>query len=574
MEAKKLHIVPLGGLDRIGMNMTAVECDGKIVVIDCGVAFPDGDAPGVDAIVPDTSWLEYRKKDVVGFVITHGHEDHIGSLQYVLKDFHVPIYGTRFTIALIRRRLEDAGINGDLHECAYGDRVTLGNMEAELVRSNHSVPDPAMIVLRTPAGTLVHTGDFKVDYTPVRGGAIDLARLAEIGNEGVLALLCESTNAEQCGHTPSESDVGPAIDRLMESRCGRRIIIATFASNVDRVQQIVNAAARHGRRVVPEGRSMVASVTLALEMGYLEDPDGVLYMDDQDDEPPAWEDTVIIATGSQGESRAALPRMAADLHRTVTIVPGDAILFSSHPIPGNERAVSDIINQLMELGAEVVFEDAHVSGHARQDDIKLLYTLLRPRYAVPVHGEPRHLKAGADIARQMGLGEGHCLIPHAGDVIEIQNGTPMRVRGSVKSGKRLISCGVGVDTDVVRDRQIMSTNGAVFIAVSARPDGRGLTVDGVDVDIRGIAAIDRPFISKIHDSAWRAACRASLHGSCAVQRGVTEAVREAVRISPGRDPLIVTSIVFPARPDAIRANGTAHMRRLEFVRGRAHASRT
>ena len=393
-----LRIIPLGGLEQIGMNITAFEYEDSIIVVDCGLAFPEDDMFGIDLVIPDTSYLENNIDKVKGFVITHGHEDHIGALPYVLQKINVPVFATRLTMGIIENKLKERGMMETTQRkvIPFGSSVTLGCFRVEFIKTNHSIVDAAALAIYTPAGIVVHTGDFKVDYTPVYGDAIDLQRFAELGRKGVLALLCDSTNAERPGFTPSERTVGKTIDQLFQEHSDTRIIIATFASNVDRVQQIINSAYKHGRKVVVEGRSMVNIIATASELG-------CLYPGEQ---------TVIITTGSQGESMAALSRMAESIHRKISIGQGDTVIFSSSPIPGNEKAVTNVINKLLMKGADVIFQDVHVSGHPCQEDIKLIYTLVQPKYSVPVHGEYRHLKAQAKLVQELGIAKENIFRQH------------------------------------------------------------------------------------------------------------------------------------------------------------------
>ena len=372
----RLKIIPLGGLEQIGMNITAFEYGDSIVVVDCGLAFPEDDMLGIDFVIPDVTYLVENYSKVKGFVITHGHEDHIGAIPYVFKKLNVPIYSTKLTMALIEKKLGEHNLLKSVKRrvVKYGQSINLGRFRIEFIRTNHSIQDAAALAIYSPAGTVVHTGDFKVDYTPVFGDAIDLQRFAEIGKKGVLALMCDSTNAERPGFTMSERTVGAAFERIFAEHTKQRLIIATFASNVDRVQQIINTAARYGRKVCLEGRSMVNVIGTAVELGYIDDPAHTLAeLDELQNYPP--EKVVLVTTGSQGESMAALSRMAANIHKKVKIIPGDVIVFSSHPIPGNEKAVSNVINELSDIGGEVIFQDTHVSGHACQEDIKLIYAL-------------------------------------------------------------------------------------------------------------------------------------------------------------------------------------------------------
>ena len=376
--ASKLKIIPLGGLEQIGMNITAFEYGDSIVVVDCGLSFPEDDMLGIDLVIPDVTYLKENISKVKGFVITHGHEDHIGALPYVLKEVNVPIYSTKLTLGLITNKLKEHNLvrSTKLKEVKHGQVINLGDFAIEFIKTNHSIQDASALAIYSPAGIVVHTGDFKVDYTPVFGDAIDLQRFAEIGKKGVLALMSDSTNAERKGFTQSERTVGITFDHIFAEHQNTRLIIATFASNVDRVQQIINSAYKYGRKVVVEGRSMVNIISTASELGYLNVPENTLIeIDQMKNYPP--EKMVLITTGSQGESMAALSRMAADVHRKVTIQPNDTIIFSSNPIPGNEKSVSRVINELSAKGAEVIFQDAHVSGHACQEELKLIYSLVK-----------------------------------------------------------------------------------------------------------------------------------------------------------------------------------------------------
>ena len=401
---ERLKVIPLGGLEQIGMNITAFEYGDSIVVVDCGLSFPEDDMLGIDLVIPDVTYLKDNISKVKGFVITHGHEDHIGALPYVLKEVNVPIYSTKLTLGLITNKLKEHNLvrSTKLKEVKHGQVINLGEFSIEFIKTNHSIQDASALAIYSPAGIVVHTGDFKVDYTPVFGDAIDLQRFAEIGKKGVLALMCDSTNAERPGFTMSERTVGRVFDNLFNEYPSSRIIIATFASNVDRVQQIINTAYRFGRKVAVEGRSMVNVISTASELGYLRIPENTLIEIDQVKDYPD-DKVVLITTGSQGESMAALSRMAANIHKKITIKPNDTIIFSSNPIPGNEKAVSKVINELYMKGAKVIFQDAHVSGHACQEEIKLIYSLVRPKYAIPVHGEYRHLTAQKHIAEELGI---------------------------------------------------------------------------------------------------------------------------------------------------------------------------
>ena len=487
----KLKIIPLGGLEQIGMNITAFEYEDSIIVVDCGLAFPEDDMLGIDLVIPDVTYLKDNISKVKGFVITHGHEDHIGALPYVLKEINLPIYTTKLTMGIIENKLKEHNLLRTTKRkvVRHGQSINLGQFRIEFIKTNHSIQDASALAIYSPAGTVVHTGDFKVDYTPVFGDAIDLQRFAEIGKKGVLALMSDSTNAERKGFTQSERTVGITFDHIFAEHQNTRIIIATFASNVDRVQQIINSAYKYGRKVVVEGRSMVNIITTASELGYLNVPENTLIEIDQlKNYPP--EKTVLITTGSQGESMAALSRMAGDVHRKVTIQPNDTIIFSSNPIPGNEKAVSRVINELSAKGANVIFQDAHVSGHACQEEIKLIYSLVKPKYAIPVHGEYRHLKAQAGIARELGIPKENIFILSSGDVLELNEQEPARVTGKVRTGAILVDgLGVGdVGNIVLRDRQHLAEDGIMIVVLTLEKHSGNLLA-GPDIVSRGFVYV-------------------------------------------------------------------------------------
>lgn len=486
----RLKIIPLGGLEQIGMNITAFEYEDSIIVVDCGLAFPEDDMYGVDLVIPDVTYLRENIEKVKGIFITHGHEDHIGAIPYVLRDINVPIYATRLTTAIIEHKLEEHGMLGSTRRkvVKYGQHINIGCFRVEFIRTNHSIQDAAALAIYSPAGIVIHTGDFKVDYTPVFGDAIDLQRFGEIGKKGVLALLCDSTNAERPGFTNSEKSVGKTLDNIFAEHKSTRIIIATFASNVDRVQQIINSADRYGRKVAIEGRSMVNIIDIASGLGYLSLPKNILIDAEQLRSYPD-EKTVIITTGSQGESMAALSRMASGVHRKVTIKPTDTIVFSSHPIPGNEKSVTSVINDLMRKGADVIFEDVHVSGHACREDIKLIYSLVNPEYAVPVHGEYKHLIAQSKIAAELGYDSEHIKILSSGDVLEI-GADGAKVTGHVPVGNIMVDgLGVGdVGNIVLRDRQRLAEDG-IIIVVMTLEEGSGQVLAGPDIVSRGFVYV-------------------------------------------------------------------------------------
>ena len=486
----KLRIIPLGGLEKIGMNITAFEYEDSIIVVDCGLAFPDNDMLGIDLVIPDISYLKENIQKVKGFVITHGHEDHIGALSYALREINIPIYATKLTMGIIERKLAEHNLLKTTRRkvVKHGQSINLGQFRIEFIKTNHSIQDAAAQAIYSPAGIVVHTGDFKVDYTPVVGDAIDLQRFAEIGKKGVLALMSDSTNAERPGFTQSERTVGAKFDSIFAEHKNTRIIIATFASNVDRVQQIINSACKYDRKVVVEGRSMVNIIQVAQELGYLDVPDNTLVEIDQlKNYPP--EKTVLITTGSQGESMAALSRMASDVHKKVTIMPGDTVIFSSNPIPGNEKSVSKVINDLSKKGANVIFQDAHVSGHACQEELKLIYSLVKPKYAIPVHGEYRHLKANAAIANNLGIPKENIFIMHSGDVLEMDE-EEAKITGKVQTGSILVDgLGVGdVGNIVLRDRQHLAEDG-IMIVVLTLEKGSNELLAGPDIVSRGFVYV-------------------------------------------------------------------------------------
>ena len=486
----KLRIIPLGGLEKIGMNITAFEYDDSIIVVDCGLAFPDNDMLGIDLVIPDITYLKDNIQKVKGFIITHGHEDHIGALSYALREINIPIYATKLTMGIIEKKLTEHNLLKTTRRkvVKHGQSINLGQFRIEFVKTNHSIQDAAALAIYSPAGIVVHTGDFKVDYTPVVGDAIDLQRFAEIGKKGVLALMSDSTNAERPGFTQSERTVGAKFDSIFAEHQNTRIIIATFASNVDRVQQVINSACKFDRKVVVEGRSMVNIIQVAQELGYLDVPENTLVEIDQlKNYPP--EKTVLITTGSQGESMAALSRMASDVHKKVTIMPGDTVIFSSNPIPGNEKSVSKVINDLIKKGANVIFQDAHVSGHACQEELKLIYSLVRPKYAIPVHGEYRHLKANAKIANNLGIPKENIFIMHSGEVLELDE-NEAKIAGKVHTGAILVDgLGVGdVGNIVLRDRQHLAEDG-IMIVVLTLEKGSNELLAGPDIVSRGFVYV-------------------------------------------------------------------------------------
>ena len=494
----KLKIIPLGGLEQIGMNITAFEYEDSIIVVDCGLAFPQDDMLGIDLVIPDVTYLKDNYDKLKGFVITHGHEDHIGSISYVLSQVPAPVYATRLTMGLIEHKLEEydkehSAQGTKLMESVrrktvtFGQSINLGAFRVEFIRTNHSIVDAAALAIYSPVGCVVHTGDFKVDYTPVYGDAIDLQRFAEIGKKGVLALLCDSTNAERPGFTPSEKTLAPIFDDIFEENKNTRIFVATFASNVDRVRQIINTAYKFGRRVAVEGRSMVNIIDTAQRLECIDIPENTLATLDEMKDIPA-DRQVIITTGSQGESMAALSRMADGTHRKITIGAGDTVIFSSHPIPGNEKPVTRIINSLLQKGVNVVFQDVHVSGHACQEEIKLIYSLVQPRFSVPVHGEYKHLMAQAKIARELGFTKDRIKIMSSGDILEL-DAESAEITGKVPVGDILVDgSGVGdVGNVVLRDRQRLAADGIIIVCMCISAEGE--LIAGPDVVSRGFVYI-------------------------------------------------------------------------------------
>ena len=487
---ESVKIIPLGGLEQIGMNITAFETEKSIIVVDCGLAFPGDDMLGVDLVIPDISYLLDNKDKVKGFVITHGHEDHIGSLPYILQQLNVPIYATKLTMAIIENKLREHNLINNVKRkvVTYGQYINLGDFRIEFIRTNHSIADSAALAIYTPAGIVVHTGDFKVDYTPVFGDTIDLARFGELGKKGVLALMCDSTNVLNPGFTESERTVGKTFDTIFEENAKSRIIVATFASNVDRVQQIINSAKKQNRKVVIEGRSMVNIVNTAIELGYIQMPDHMLisleemknYKDEQ---------LVLITTGSQGEAMAALSRIAANMHRKISVMPGDVVIFSSRPIPGNEKSVAKVINELSQKGAKVIIQDTHVSGHACQEEIKLIYSLVRPKFAVPVHGEYRHLQGQSQVAQQMGVPKDNVKILQSGDVLELKADSAKIVDKVRAQGIMVDGLGVGdVGNIVLRDRQHLSENGLLVVVLTLEK-GSNMILAGPDIVSRGFVYV-------------------------------------------------------------------------------------
>lgn len=487
-----LKIIPLGGLLEIGKNITVIEYEDDIVIVDCGLGFPEDDMLGVDLVIPDITYLEKNKDKIRGLVITHGHEDHIGGIPYLLKQINVPIYATKLTVGLISNKLEEHNLlrSTKMKEVRPGQTITLGSMKVEFIKITHSIPDACALAIHTPVGTIVHTGDFKIDYTPIDGGVIDLGRLAAIGNKGVLALMSDSTNAERKGYTMSESTVGEVLDKLFVN-CTKRIVVATFSSNVHRVQQIVNSAVKYNRKVAICGRSMCNMIETARKLGYIDVPDNVFIDIDSIKSYPD-DRLVIITTGSQGEPMSALTRMASGEHKKVQITPNDLIIISANPIPGNEKYISKVIDDLMAIGAEVIYnalQDIHVSGHACQEEQKLMLTLVKPKYFIPVHGEYRQLIAHAETAKTLGISSENIFLTENGKVLEL-NENEAKFTGHVTSGKVLVDgLGVGdVGNIVLKDRQKLSQDGLITVVITL--DSRsGRIIAGPDVISRGFVYV-------------------------------------------------------------------------------------
>lgn len=509
-KTKPLHIIPLGGLDEIGKNITLYEFEGDMFLVDCGMSFPDEETPGIDIVIPDLSYVVKNQDKIKGLVVTHGHEDHIGAIPYLLKQMNIPIYGTRLTVGLIEAKLREHKLaaSADLHVVAAGDTVRLGKFSVELIHVNHSIPDAVGLAIHTAAGTVVQTGDFKIDTTPIDSKVIDLGRFAELGRNGVLALLSDSTNAERPGYTASESLVGESFSTLFKKGEKARIIVATFSSNIHRIQQIIDEAYRCDRKVAVSGRSMLNVVSIASELGYLNVPEGIL-IDIEMIHRYRPEQVVVVTTGSQGEPLSALHRMAFGEHRHVSIVPGDMIIISATPIPGNEKTVSKVVNELMKQGATVVYEkmyDVHVSGHACQEELKLMLNLVKPKYFIPVHGEQKHLSKHAGLAGMMGIPKENIMITGIGNVIELTD-QQIRLAEVVPAGRVLVDgLGVGdVGNIVLRDRKHLAEDG-VIVVVMTMDSATHEVIAGPEVISRGFVYVRES--EQLMEAATEAACKA------------------------------------------------------------------
>jgi ribonuclease J len=488
---KLLKVIPLGGLGEIGKNMTVVEYGEDIIVIDCGVSFPEDEMLGIDLVIPDITYLQKNKEKIRAIVLTHGHEDHIGALPYVLKQLNIPVYGTKLTLGLVEYKLKEHGIdNANLQTVKARDVVKFGSISVEFIKTSHSIADSVALAIHTPVGVLVHTSDFKVDYTPIDGEVMDLARFASLGEKGVLALMCDSTNVERPGYTMSEKTVGVTFENIFDEAKGR-IIVASFASNIHRIQQVINAAAKYNRKLCVSGRSMVNVVNVATELGYLNVPPNMLVEVDQISDYPD-ERVVVLTTGSQGEPMSALARMAASEHRKLDIKPDDLVIISATAIPGNEKLVSKIVNQLFKKGANVIYEalmDTHVSGHACQEELKLIHTLVKPKFFIPVHGEYRHLKQHALLAESLGMSRNNIFIAELGNVIEFTQDT-CKINGSVVAGRVLVDgLGIGdVGNIVLRDRKHLSQDGLMVVVITMSKDNYNI-IAGPDIISRGFVYV-------------------------------------------------------------------------------------
>lgn len=544
----KLRVIPLGGLGEIGKNITVFEYGEDIFVVDCGTTFPDDEMLGIDLVLPDITYLTKNKERVRGIIITHGHEDHIGGLPYILKEINVPVFGSRIALGLIEYKLEEHGI---LSECKLvpvepGQTIELGAFKVEFINSTHSIVDTMALAIYSPVGTVVHTSDFKVDYTPISGKPIDLLRFAEIGKEGVLLLLCDSTNVERPGYTMSESTVGETFDELFRTAIGR-IIIATFASNVDRIQQIVNAAVKYNRKIALSGRSMVNVCNKAMELGYLTIPENTL-IDIENANNYLGEKLVIITTGSQGEPMSGLSRIAAGEHKMVEIIPGDLVIISSTPIPGNEKSVSYVVNELFKKGAEVVhesFAEVHVSGHACQEELKLMHKLVNPQYFMPVHGEYRHLKKHADLAKGLGMDADKIFIMEIGQVLEI-DGSGAEVTERVPAGKVLVDgLGVGdVGNIVLRDRKHLSEDG-IIIVIAAIQRETGVVINGPDILSRGFVYVkeSEEFMEEVKQVCMEVVQKNINRNVQSKKNKIKETLRDYIYQKTKRTPMVIPVIV-------------------------------
>ncbi len=490
-EIPELKVIPIGGLNEIGKNMTLLECNNQIMIIDCGLSFPDDEMYGIDIVIPDFSYLIANRERIAGMVITHGHEDHIGAVPYLLKNIKIPVYGTRLTLGLVENKLKEHGIQGDLRTINAGDKIQLGCFDIETIRTTHSIADSICLAITTPAGVVFHSGDFKIDYTPIDGEPIDFSKLAEIGKKGVTLMLCDSTNVTRPGFTASERVVGQTIENIFRN-AKTRIIIATFSSNVHRVQKIIENAVKFGRKVAISGRSMENVVALAIELGYLDIPPGTLVDLKMTKNIPD-DQLVIITTGSQGEPMSALSRIASGEHKSVKLKKGDMVILSSTPVPGNEKTVSNVVNKLFEKGAEVIYSDIadiHVSGHACQEELKLIHSLIKPKFFMPVHGEYRHLIAHARLAESLGMNKDNIFVLENGDILKVNKRRAKRETAMVEADAILVDgLGVGdVGNIVLRDRKLLSESGLIIVVAAIEKESH-MVVSGPEIISRGFVYV-------------------------------------------------------------------------------------
>lgn len=541
-----LRVIPIGGLNEIGKNMTLLEYNDDILIIDCGMSFPEDEMYGIDIVIPDFSYLIKNKEKIRGMVLTHGHEDHIGAIPYLLNAIRVPIYGTRLTLGLIENKLKEHGIKGDMNTIASGDKVQLGCFNVEAIRSTHSVADSICLSIDTPVGRVFHTGDFKIDYTPVDGAPIDFTKLAELGSKGVLLMMCDSTNATRPGYSASEQTVGVALENIFRGS-EARIIIATFSSNVHRVQRIIDTAVMFNRKVAISGRSMVNVATIAMELGYLKVPANVLIDINKTKNIPDKE-LVIITTGSQGEPMSALTRMASNDHKAVSIKKGDMVILSSSPVPGNEKTVSNVVNKLFEKGADVIYSDIadiHVSGHACEEELKLMHSLIKPKYFVPVHGEYRHLKKHSNIAEKLGYDPSHIFILENGNVLSLTSNSAEKLKEEVPSQAIYVDgLGVGdVGNIVLRDRKLLSESGLIIV-VAAIDKASGTVCSGPDLISRGFVYVRenenlieqaRAIVAKTLDKC----CEENIKDWNALKAAVRDDLRGFIYKQTKRSPVIL-----------------------------------
>lgn len=548
----KLKIIPLGGLHEVGKNITVFEYEDEIIVVDCGLSFPEDDMLGIDLVIPDITYLQRNVDKIKGLIITHGHEDHIGSVPYILKQINIPVYAPKLAMGLIRNKLEEHKIlrSSTLIEVTQGQTINFGkNFKVEFIRSTHSIPDSVMLAITTPVGTILHTGDFKIDYTPIDGKIMDFGRIAELGNQGILALMSDSTNAERKGFTMSESSIGPVFDNLFDG-CTKRIVVATFASNVHRVQQIVSSAVKYKRKIAICGRSMINMIMTAKELGYIDCPDDI-FIDIDTMSTYNDEQLVIITTGSQGETMSALTRMAAGEHRKVKITPNDLVIISANPIPGNEKSVSKVIDDLMQIGAEVVYSalaDVHVSGHACQEEQKLIFALAKPKFFIPVHGEYRQLRAHAETAQMMGIPAKNIVLMENGRVLEIDE-NEMKFNGMVPNGRVLVDgLGVGdVGNIVLRDRQHLSQDGLIIIVLTM-DSSTGEVVAGPDVISRGFVYVRESEnlmddVKNVVRHEIRKCEEKGLRDWTTIKSTVRENLRDYIFTKTKRNPMIIPIIM-------------------------------